>query len=224
MSCGTVITSFPMALHELPIVLASASERRRSILNTMGWKRVRQCPCAVYQEALDPKTFATAADYAKENARQKGSEIAERFGYLRERAQSQNDFHDHAVCPVVIAADTVVSFFDQIIEKPKDREDAIKIIKLLSGYEDAVSYQRPVSRRTHNVVTGVALYYNKVLLELFSVETKVIFAPLTLKDINVRRWATVQCIDFCSRCRNMLITTSTWIRLEAMEFSRLARV
>lgn len=48
---------------------------------------------------------------------------------------------------VVLAADTVVSLDKRIIGKPKDEEDAIRILKRLSG-------------RKHEVITGVALICN----------------------------------------------------------------
>ena len=69
----------------------------------------------------------------------------------------------------ILAADTIVVCNDKVIGKPKDREDAIKIIAELSG-------------NTHEVITGVALLYlgNETL---FSDTTTVSFHELTQAQI-----------------------------------------
>jgi len=71
--------------------------------------------------------------------------------------------------PVVLAADTVVVLEDEIIGKPKSREEAIEILKKLSGC-------------THRVITGVVMRKgNKEIA--FSDTTEVSFHPLTLEQI-----------------------------------------
>ena len=70
---------------------------------------------------------------------------------------------------LIITADTVVILDGDILEKPADKIDAIKMIKRLSG-------------RKHLVVTAVSLTttdWNKA----FSVESKVDFAELTDSEI-----------------------------------------
>lgn len=69
----------------------------------------------------------------------------------------------------IIAADTVVIIDGAIIGKPISRSEAIDSLKLLSG-------------RTHEVITGVAIYFNDVL-ESFSETTLVIFHDLKEEDI-----------------------------------------
>lgn len=70
---------------------------------------------------------------------------------------------------IVITADTVVVLDDTIIGKPKDREDAIRILSALSG-------------RIHRVITGVVIrqHGNE---SSFSKETEVHFKPLTTEQI-----------------------------------------
>lgn len=71
---------------------------------------------------------------------------------------------------IILAADTVV-YFDRIIGKPRDREEAYAILKDLSG-------------KTHKVFTGFALMHsnsNKSLIDFE--ETDVIFENLTDKMI-----------------------------------------
>ena len=70
---------------------------------------------------------------------------------------------------IVITADTVVVLDDTIIGKPKDREDAIRILSALSG-------------RIHRVITGVVIKQNGVE-SAFSKETEVHFKPLTTEQI-----------------------------------------
>jgi len=71
--------------------------------------------------------------------------------------------------PVVLAADTVVVLGDEIIGKPKSREEAIEILKKLSGH-------------THRVITGVVMRKGEIEIA-FSDTTEVNFHPLTHEQI-----------------------------------------
>jgi len=70
---------------------------------------------------------------------------------------------------MVITADTVVIAENEILGKPKDREDAFRMLKLLSG-------------KTHRVVTGVTVH-TKELSKTFSVTSKVTFDNLDNQEI-----------------------------------------
>ncbi len=70
---------------------------------------------------------------------------------------------------LIITADTVVVLDDDILEKPSDRENAIEMIKRLSG-------------RKHQVVTAVVLTTVEKQKE-FSVISTVEFAELTNEEI-----------------------------------------
>ncbi len=69
----------------------------------------------------------------------------------------------------VLAADTIVVCGEEIIGKPMDREDAMAIIKKLSG-------------RTHRVITGVCLLQGEKRI-VFADVTEVEFHPLTDEQI-----------------------------------------
>jgi septum formation protein len=69
----------------------------------------------------------------------------------------------------IIAADTIVVLENEIIGKPIDREDAIKILSALSG-------------KIHEVITGVCLLSSSKR-KIFAEKTKVIFNELTLAQI-----------------------------------------
>ena len=71
---------------------------------------------------------------------------------------------------VVIAADTIVSFENQILGKPKDKNEAYQMLSFLSG-------------KTHKVITGVILKSDSKSVE-FTSETNVTFKPLTKAVIN----------------------------------------
>jgi septum formation protein len=70
---------------------------------------------------------------------------------------------------IIVAADTVVVLKDTIIGKPKDRNDAVKIIQSLSGQQ-------------HLVITGVVIIKGEREMA-FSDITKVQFHPLTHDEI-----------------------------------------
>lgn len=117
------------------IVLASGSPRRREILKMIGLNF--EVEASRFEENLDKTSFAHPCEYVKENAKQKAIEVWERLSKCYKESPK--------TCPdLVIGSDTVVTLFDEIIEKPRDEEDAYDILKKLSGNK-------------HTVFTGVAL-------------------------------------------------------------------
>ncbi|KAI8329330.1 maf-like protein [Chlamydoabsidia padenii] len=70
---------------------------------------------------------------------------------------------------VVIGADTVVVFNDQVLEKPKDADHALTMLQQLSG-------------QTHTALTGVHILAQDIHYH-FVTSTKVTFATLTNNDI-----------------------------------------
>lgn len=69
----------------------------------------------------------------------------------------------------VLGSDTVVAFNGEILGKPKDRDDAVRMLKMLSG-------------NTHEVFTGVCIIYptkDGVVTRLAADCTKVLFENLT---------------------------------------------
>lgn len=69
----------------------------------------------------------------------------------------------------ILAADTIVVLGDEIIGKPVDRDDAIRILGNLSG-------------KTHLVITGVFILYNKKEIS-FADSTSVTFHDLSPEQI-----------------------------------------
>jgi septum formation protein len=70
---------------------------------------------------------------------------------------------------LLITADTIVCIHQTVLGKPADRDDAIRILQILSG-------------ETHQVITGVCLTTRHKSVD-FSVTSSVRFAPLKEEDI-----------------------------------------
>jgi nucleoside triphosphate pyrophosphatase len=105
------------------IVLASASPRRQELLRNAGIPFTVQ-PADINEVPL-----------AGESPR----DCAERLAREKALAVSQSRPREY-----VLGADTIVVVDDAILGKPRDRDDALRMLRLLSG-------------RTHIVMTGVCL-------------------------------------------------------------------
>lgn len=109
---------------DLPkLILASGSPRRAEILGSVGWAFEKHVADIDETELKGENP----ADYVQRLAREKAEAVAVK----------------HAG-KIVLGADTTVVIDDLIIGKPKDLDDARRMLKLLAG-------------RTHEVLTGVSL-------------------------------------------------------------------
>ena len=125
------------------IILASASPRRKEILSHIG------VPFTVL--AVDTDESCSLPDpcaYAEELARRKGQAA---WAQVKLRLKDGIDDTD----AVIISADTVVAT-EEILGKPKDREDALRMLRSLSG-------------RDHAVVTGIGITVGGVTVTASSV-------------------------------------------------------
>ncbi|HEK85761.1 MAG TPA: septum formation protein Maf, partial [Candidatus Aminicenantes bacterium] len=134
------------------VVLASESPRRIRLL-----KRIFRS-FSVIPSGFDEKQFIEKdpAQFALKVAEAKARKVAEEYPEA-----------------VVIAADTVVTIDGLILGKPKDREEARKMLETLSG-------------RTHQVITAVVIYQqnqNKLLSD-FEI-SQVTFKPLKESDLEL---------------------------------------
>lgn len=148
------------------IVLASASPRRKELLELIGME-FEICP-AKGEEII---TASEPDQVVLELSTQKAKEVAS--GIL-----SYNEKHRELVTPqdiLVIGADTVVAYEGQILGKPKDEADAKRMLALLSG-------------NIHSVYTGVTFVFmdkeERCGQYSFFEETKVEFYPLSEKEID----------------------------------------
>ncbi|MGD9781092.1 MAG: nucleoside triphosphate pyrophosphatase [Kiritimatiellia bacterium] len=96
-----------------PLVLASASPRRRGFLHQLGYAFEVVTPAT--EEKVRPGE--SAAEYVLRNASEKAQDVASRV----------------AAGAVVIAADTVVVLRGRIMEKPGSEAHACEMLQALSG-------------------------------------------------------------------------------------------
>ena len=94
-----------------PLVLASASPRRRGFLHQLGYSFEVVTPAT--EEKARPGE--SAADYVLRNAAEKSADVASRV----------------AAGAVIIAADTVVVLRGKIMEKPRSESDAHGMLRAL---------------------------------------------------------------------------------------------
>ena len=132
------------------ITLGSASPRRKELLSDLGLR---------FSIQITSKEEAFSSILKEEK-------IAE---FL---AKQKSEFlsGDLQINDLLITADTIVSFRDELLNKPKNKEEAFKTLSKLS-------------KNTHKVITGVCLKSkNKEII--FSVTTLVTFNELSENEIH----------------------------------------
>lgn len=143
------------------IVLASASPRRKELLEQIGVNFQVQPACgAEIITKVKPK------DVVEELSVQKAMEVADKI--CRQKSEQEKDQK-----MLVIGSDTIVSYDNKIMGKPADREDAVMMLQKLSG-------------NTHQVYTGVTAVLCKngeKSVRTFSERTEVTFYPLSREEI-----------------------------------------
>lgn len=123
-------------MQNFKLVLASASPRRREILKEAGYKFD-----VIPSDATEEASYKRPAYYAQELAALKANDVAKRI--LDTETPYENGKYTKGEV-IIIGADTIVSLLDNILGKPKDRDDAFRMLQALAG-------------RRHYVYTGVAL-------------------------------------------------------------------
>jgi septum formation protein len=133
-----------------PLILASSSPRRSEILTAVGWP-FETHPAGVDETRLPGEP---AEEFVSRLAREKAETVARGrlFG-------------------LVLGADTTVVVDGEILEKPRDAEDARRMLRLLGG-------------RWHEVLTGVALVRAETGRAAVGVErTRVRFAETNEEEV-----------------------------------------
>ncbi|WP_163971115.1 Maf family protein [Oceanobacillus halotolerans] len=131
------------------LILASSSPRRQELLHQVN------IPFTIRKPNIDESQITTRdpIEKVKQLAIRKGEHVP---------IQGEHE--------VILAADTVVSYQQQIFEKPQDKDHAYKMITALSG-------------DVHEVFTGVMIRSHKEE-NVFIERTKVAFWPLSESEIN----------------------------------------
>ncbi len=135
-----------------PLILASQSPRRRKLLKQLGFEFSVQ-PSDVDENGIS--TELPPQEYAMKLALRKAKDIAEKTLHPA----------------IIIGSDTIVVLDGKILNKPADREDAVRMLKTLSG-------------RTHTVYTGICLFESVTMRNFSTVQsTEVTFRELDTDEI-----------------------------------------
>ncbi len=132
----------------MKLVLASGSPRRKEILSSCGFD------------------FTVRIKEVDENISEKLSPVEYALCLAKRKAEAVPCYEDESI----ITADTIVAYNDLIMGKPKNRQEAYDMLKMLSG-------------KTHSVYTAVCIK-NLNGTKSFCEETKVEFYDLSDEDIN----------------------------------------
>lgn len=137
-------------------ILASASPRRKELLEKTGFS------FDIIPSTIEEKITKTIpSEVVMELAEQKAQDVFDKLS-------------DDSSCITVIGADTIVVYRDEILGKPKDKNEAYDMLSMLSD-------------RTHQVYTGVALITKKentVKKRIFFEKTDVTFYPVDKEDLH----------------------------------------
>ena len=142
----------------MKIILASKSPRRKGLLSQVGY--TYECVVSEKEENTDA---VQPSDVVKELSQQKAEDVCAK---IEKEGQMEED------C-LVIGADTIVAKDSEIFGKPKDTEDAKRMLSALQG-------------REHSVWTGVTLIYlrdGKKKKKVFAEETKVHMYSMSEQEI-----------------------------------------
>jgi septum formation protein len=134
-----------------PIILASASPRRKELMDLIGLEFT--VDTGAYEETMD--IDLPPLELAKFLSLKKAEAVTSRHGNA-----------------VIIAADTFIVFQGALMGKPRDAQEAQKMLRRLSG-------------KTHSVITGYTIIDTEHKKKLSrAVETKVTFRRLTGEEID----------------------------------------
>ena len=137
------------------LILASSSPRRQDVLRKAGF--VFDVLASGVEEGRLPSE--TPESYVRRTARDKALAVAAMVAAAPGAPNdTSGDVSDEVI---VLGADTEVVVEGEILGKPRDAEDAVRMLRLLSG-------------RTHRVITGVCLARPPDRIEALDHETTLV--------------------------------------------------
>lgn len=137
-------------LNNKKIILASKSPRRQFLLKEIGlnFEVLSAEVDEIYPETLSPE------------------EIVIYLSDLKAEALKNKIIDDNTI---IISADTIVCIDEHILGKPLDFDDAVKMLKILSGHK-------------HEVITGVSIHSKSKSVKFYS-KSDVFFKKLDIEEI-----------------------------------------
>ena len=167
-----------MKTDNIRIILASKSPRRKELLENAGFE-IFIIPSKAEEniDEKDPAEMVKKLSYIKansvyENMANKEGEIDSSYAINTGKTAESGitDKEDDTKSIIVLGADTVVYAGGMILGKPKDKEDARDMIKMLSG-------------NVHSVFTGFTIVQADGKSVTDYSETKVYVYPMTDEEI-----------------------------------------
>ena len=158
------------------IILASASPRRKELLAQIGYDFT-----VVVSDVDENIEKCEPSEYVKELSKRKAMAVAENLDVVsnvdREIVPCGSIVSINELdSTVIIGADTVVAIDCEILGKPKDEEDAVRMLLMLGG-------------KCHSVYTGVTIVKLGMLqgksveaVDTFFDETRVYMYPITEQE------------------------------------------
>ncbi|XP_065357417.1 dTTP/UTP pyrophosphatase [Calliphora vicina] len=143
-------------LHTKRIILASGSPRRQELVKSLGLNA--ELIPSTFEENLDPAMFNDFSQFIEATALGKAEEVYNRL---------KNGDNPEEL--LVIAADTMVTMGSEIYGKPKNSEEAVRMLTNLSG-------------KSNRVFTGVVLKHSKGVRS-FTDTADVYFGDLSKEQI-----------------------------------------
>lgn len=138
-----------------PIILASSSPRRQEIFKQLN---------IPFQVKLSPEEEKIPEDIEKDK-------VPEYLALNKVKSVEKAYFADREI-PWIFGADTMVYLDGELLGKPADSDQATKYLEKIEG-------------RTHQVITGMALFNGKLMyVTSRTVKTDVTFAPMTKEEID----------------------------------------
>lgn len=147
-------------MNHKPVILASQSPRRAELLRQIA------VSFEVMVADIDERPMASEDSMAYLQRMAKAKALA-----VQETLHSQTGLRE----PVIIAADTIGELDGEILLKPTDQDDAIRMLLRMSG-------------RSHSIATGVCVLAGDKC-DYLEVKTQVSFRSLNEPEIK-RYWAT----------------------------------
>lgn len=135
--------------------LASSSPRRAELLSSLG-----------FEFSVLPGTACVIDETPLRD--ESPSALVERLAQAK--AEQALRWADLPQAGVVLAGDTVVVHDDRILGKPRDAEDAVRMLTALSG-------------ATHQVMTAIAVA-DRHACQVLTVTTEVVFMPLSPRVVS----------------------------------------
>ena len=134
------------------IILASKSEVRKKILNENGIN------CEIIPANIDEESIKESLLKKKETPKTISKNLAE---------LKANKVSGKKTDKLVLGADSIIDLNGEIISKPKNREDALNILKKLNGQK-------------HQLISSVCISKNKTMIWNYTDA-----ATLTMKQLNL---------------------------------------